>query len=50
MVVVVFFLVVRLVGLLLVDGPAPGEARGRGGLNGKRRRFVGGCFSTGMIN
>lgn len=37
--------VVRSEGLLFVDGPAFGDARGRGGLNGKRRRFAGGWVS-----
>lgn len=33
---------VLLTGLELVDGPALGDATGRGGLNSKRRRFAGG--------
>lgn len=41
-VVSLFLLVFPVVGLLVVvDGPAPGDARGRGGLNGRRRRFCG---------
>lgn len=33
----------------VVDGPAEGDARGRGGLNGRRLRFCGGARSVGIL-
>ena len=32
-----------------VEGPSPGDARGRGGLKGSRRRFWAGWRSAGML-
>lgn len=45
------FLVVLFASLpLAVDGPAEGDARGRGGLNGRRFGFAGGRRSTGIMS